>query len=220
MIAQEIISGASGVSGEAITAAGTGILAVTTAFKSIKRVSPGEKGIRMRFGRAKMRDGKPVIVGSGMHGIIPFTHGIENMDIRDQSTEVAELFIDRSEQYRVLASFVWRVSPEGDNPYKARFLVEGVENVVPHICFGALRTVMTTINEKQMIDAIAVGDGVRQLCEQDLEAYGTEMRRLNLHSVARSVGSMLRPAGITPEPGNGVGPLAIASGAIPDLAAS
>lgn len=219
---QEFITSAGGISSEALVGTGGSVLAATSLFKAVTRVPEGFMGIRKSWGKVKRdRDGNPVIESPGRHWQIPFAHSIDLQDTRDQATDVRHAAIDRGElQFDVVASFGWRVSPEGDNPYKAFCLTEGIQNIVPNICFGMLFDIMTSIEVDEMKKRELVEAKVAALCLEPLAEFGAEMRRLNLHSVAQSVGSLLRPATIIPV--NGSGPsaaaLAVASGAVPGLA--
>ncbi len=204
--AMEVISGGFDASKGIATGVGASALAVTSAFKAITTIKTGEMGVRTRFGKVQFTKGKvdtggilheprPKIVGPGIQFTFPATHSINKVSIQDRSNDLGDLLIDRSQQYIVKSSITWRVSPENDNPYRALYLTDSLTESVTNLCLNGLRNTMMSINEEQMYDTQTIFDNVREQCAEPLLEHGAELRRLNIHTLARSIGQMLSNGG-------------------------
>jgi hypothetical protein len=200
---------------------GTAALGLTTAFKGITTVRTGEMGVRTRFGKVQCdRHGSPKIVGPGIRFTFPGTHSINKVDVRYRSTDLAPLMIDRDDQYCVNSSVRWRVSPHGDNPFKALYETDNLHETVMNICLDGLRATMTdrSVPETELGNAelLFAGipenfepaareeedipepfKGVRDRCEEPLLEIGVELDSLRILSCARSIGQMLGRGGPT-----------------------
>ena len=209
--------GAMGGGGGPMAKVGGGVLAVTTLFKAIEKVGPNEMGVRLRnsraerirdswFGRGNVGD-LYGIVGPGMHPVIPFTHSIAKVNVGHRSNDLAPCIFDREDtQYKADASVVWHVMKDGDHPYRALFNLEGTGSLtetVTNECLSGLRVVMEGIDIAKLKNRREVRGAVIEETAEVLDSYGVRLHTLNLLSVARSIGEMLKPVrpGETIEPG-------------------
>ncbi|MBA3758555.1 hypothetical protein H0X10_02910 [Candidatus Saccharibacteria bacterium] len=202
----EVLSGGFDASRGLATGIGASALAITSAFKAVTTIKTGEMGVRTRFGKVQFYRSEldelgqiiepaPKIVGPGVRFTFPATHSINKISVQDRSNDLGELLVDRSQQYLVRSSVTWRVSPEGDNPYRALYLTDSLTESVTNLCLNGLRGTMMDLNENDMYDTDAIFNGVRDRCSEPLLEHGAELRRLNIHTIARSIGQMLSHGG-------------------------
>lgn len=202
----EVISGGFDASKGIATGVGASALAVTSAFKAITTIKTGEMGVRTRFGKVQFtkartdNDGvyhppRPKQVGPGIRFTFPATHSINKVSVQDRSNDLGDLLIDRSQQYIVKSSITWRVSSEDDNPYRALYLTDSLTESVTNLCLNGLRSTMMSIEEEHMYDTDTIFAHVRERCADPLLEHGAELKRLNIHTLARSIGQMLSGGG-------------------------
>src|SRR4051794_28079189 len=105
MLEQGTGIGGEGSGGGIFAGVGSGLAIATTALKSFKIIRQGQMGVRTSWGRATYpedhkdpdKQGKPYgIVGRGPHLMIPLSHSIVVIDVKDRTTKLPELFPDTS----------------------------------------------------------------------------------------------------------------------------
>ena len=224
-LAQEVLTGGMDVGQGAIAKLSGVMLLGGTVFKAVAKVNEGEMGVRTHYGRTHRVRGRRAgqlygITGPGYHPVVPFTHSIKTVSVRDRSNDLGELQVDRENtQFRVMASVVWRVMDHGDNPYRALYHIQNegalTETVTNH-CLGGLRVVMAELPVAKLVDDREVQGSVKEICDDELGYYGVDLKTLNLLTVTRTIGEMLR--GTVPGPNSpGLGAIAIAAEATPEL---
>lgn len=192
----EVLSSGMGLSkGVVGSVAGIGVV-ISSALKGFKRIPEGEKGVRTGFGKVKFdKNGEPKVVGSGLHGVPPFTHSIETISILDRPHDLESFAIEKGgEKYNVKSSITWAVSPEKEHVYRALFRTTALTETVTNICATGLRFVMNSLEQDNFYDNHAVAEGVSDVCDEDLLIYGVLLKRLQLREVARSEAQVLAGA--------------------------
>ena len=187
------------------TGISTAVLAIGTGMKAVTKVSEGEMGVRVKRGRARrvLKNGELGelygVVGPGLKVITPFVHSIYTVDVKDRTHNFQDLPIDcNDEQLAIKSSMIWRVSREGDNPYKARFIGgndEQLTTTVSGICFAGLGEVAAAATSRAELKNFREIDGnVKSIVARPLLEYGVEMKLLNISSITRTFGEMIRHA--------------------------
>lgn len=129
-----------------------GVAAIGIALKSFTIIPEGSVGVKTRFGKARRHKkgdlaGQPVIKGAGAHATFPGVHNYKVVNVRHRSSDLepsnVEVYDEQgnAEKRSLQASVTWRVSDEGDAPYRALFEVEdgSLTQMVTNICLGGLR---------------------------------------------------------------------------------
>jgi regulator of protease activity HflC (stomatin/prohibitin superfamily) len=116
-----------------------------TLFNSYKLVKEGEKGIKLRFGRAvKSRSGpnsgNPKEYEPGLTLLIPFVDSMYTRHIRVQTIELQgqTITIEKGLSYIVDAVVRFKVK----NIYNALFVVDNLDAVMNNVSMGVLRDVL------------------------------------------------------------------------------
>lgn len=200
-VLQEALGGGLGIGEGAIAKVSAVAVAAGTAFKSVVKVNEGEKGVRTRYGRATRTRGRRAgelygIVEPGMHFVVPFTHSVNKISVRDRSNDLGELQVDREgKQYLVRGSIVWYVMPDGDNPYRAQFNIQNeteLTSTVVVTCAGALREVVSLVPLDTPVIENEAFESINEICAEELAFYGVALKRLRLPTVTPTLGQMLR----------------------------
>jgi regulator of protease activity HflC (stomatin/prohibitin superfamily) len=172
-----------------------GLVAAGALVKAFEKVSEGEVGVRMRFGRAILcknteSDPRHRTVGPGIHAVVPFTHGIRKISIQDRTNDLESIMVDSAEDQQLVVNsyIIWAVRADGDNPYKALFNVEPGEltQTVTNLCTSGLFRVMDGKSRNRMREYDQISGDVHDECRDDLQNYGVQLKRLNLKTVTLS----------------------------------
>lgn len=129
-----------------------GVAAIGIALKSFTVIPEGSVGVKTRFGKARRHKkgeltGQPIVKGAGAHATFPGVHSYKVVNVRHRSSDLepsnVEVYDEQghAEKRSLQASITWRVSDEGDAPYRALFEVEdgSLTQMVTNICLGGLR---------------------------------------------------------------------------------
>jgi hypothetical protein len=188
-----------------------GILtAAATLRKSIVIVHRGEIGIPTRNGQPiekkglteeqQAEMGRFLLAPPGIYPIVPLYEGMEKIGVQHR-TDGDEFDIEskEGELQMVRADFIWHVRSDGENPIKARFLVNNeMENkdqdrdreltkIVVRLCVGALGKALkdTGAGELKMMDGEAVTPFTQAECNDSLLKYGAALDEVILEPITR-----------------------------------
>jgi regulator of protease activity HflC (stomatin/prohibitin superfamily) len=180
-----------GTAGAGLGAAGIATAASMAGEGSGQYIVPeGYVAVRTRFKHVKKdREGRPqpVILGEGFHPfVVPFAHSLKLISVRDRVSELGVVQIDRGQQLNVEAWAKWKVSRDGNNPYRALFHAEEGElgQIVISTCVNGLRNVMTGIGEEDLLNEDRIYNQVNYLCHEKLLHYGTVLLGLSIRDIA------------------------------------
>ena len=155
------------------------IATITGLFKIISSVAEGERGIVLRFGKAKRdKDGNPKIYKPGIVFLIPFADTIHIKHIKqDTVTFTGQRIILKNQlSFYVSAVVIFKIK----DVFKALFEIKNVNDSLKDLCMGILRDVLSkedhTIFSKKEKIAEEFLEGVKARAEE----WGIEFVQFNL----------------------------------------
>lgn len=155
------------------------IATITGLFKIISSVAEGERGIVLRFGKAKCgKDKKPKIYKPGIVFLVPFADTIHIKHIKqDTITFTGQRIILKNQlSFYVSAVVIFKIK----DIFKALFEIKNVNDSLKDLCMGILRDVLSkedhTIFAKKEKIAEEFLEGVKIRAEE----WGVEFVQFNL----------------------------------------
>ncbi len=148
--------------------------------KSIKFVQEGERGIRLRFGRAvRHRDGTPKIYEPGFVLLIPFVDKLQRRHVRQQvvNFEHQRIVLENGLVFIVSAILLFRVT----DIYKALFETDELDPTIEGMGMGVLRDVISECKEHtEMLDTASIGKKLLSNIKDRGEQWGVEFIEFRL----------------------------------------
>jgi hypothetical protein len=225
-ITQEFISNPTGT----LSGIGGAVAVGGTAFKTIKKVPKGHVGLRTRFGRPELDKDSRLVntrfegaarfidpkfvrregelygrVRPGFHLIVPFTHGIETIDVRNRTDNTLPIPFDykdetkRERQREMCGRFTWGVIDDpndgGELIRRALYVAESEEQLIQEmigINTQGFRNILEKHGDPRQAEA---GDLYREMvveCEEPMLEYGAELRHFRLMSMGHTIIDALR----------------------------
>lgn len=111
---------------------------VSTFLKSFKFVKEGEKGVRLRFGKAvRKKDGQPDIVNPGFVFLIPWVDSLPRHHVRQQTIRFdrQRIMLNDGLVFYVTAIVIFRVI----DVYKVMFEIDDLDGSLEDLAMGILR---------------------------------------------------------------------------------
>lgn len=190
----EMISGAM-PGKEILVGVGTGVGVIRAAFKSFKKVPPGEMGLRTRWDVPRQKNGKYRVVNPGPRIMLPFSDSIKTISVLDRSNDLEDITVDRAcGQIVVKSSVTWGVipDPEGESLYRALYVAENLKEGVTNICWNGLNTVLNGISDEEFKRKGSIYGNLQDECRDKLDGYGVDLRRLDLGTNALTPAQVIR----------------------------
>lgn len=166
-------------------AGGIVLLLATTIFKPFTIVNAGERGVVMRFG--KVQD---VILGEGIHPIMPIVTSVKRLSVRVQKTDIASEAGTKDLQIlNVAAAINWHIDPTQVNKVYQRIGDE--EQIVKTIILPAITEVLKAATPKKTAEEILkeradIKSAIDNNIKSRLAAYGIQLDDVSLVNVAFS----------------------------------
>jgi regulator of protease activity HflC (stomatin/prohibitin superfamily) len=198
---QELMNSAAGGSKGMMGAAGAAIAVAGTGIKAFTKIEEGERGVRSHYGRthrnrdawfSDKREGDLFgIVGPGMHFMVPFTHSIRKVNVKDRGNDLDNITVtsDEDKQFIISPYIRWHVREDGDHPYRASYKVNGegelVQNVV-QACTSGLNEVITEANRVDLYNFGQIDHDVQDACYEELLYYGVALKKLGIKEIRES----------------------------------
>ena len=160
---------------------GGGALGVAT--KSIAFIREGQKGVRLRFGRAvRDKNGKVREFGPGPHALIPFVHSLPRRHVRQEMArcESEEVMLADNTVFIVSAVALFRVT----SVYKALFEIDDLETSIEDICQAAIRSVLSQKNASDVGNLQEISGSLLALVREQTGSWGVEFISFNLTTCA------------------------------------
>jgi len=137
-----------------------------TFMKMFRFVREGEKGIKLRFGKARRRRGIPMVYEPGFTVLIPYVDTLVRRHVLVQTIELPQqtITIKNGLSYIVDAVLRFQVS----DVYKALFVVDNLDQTMNNVAMAELRDVLTPYK-----DAEAMSDvhGMSMLLTERIQAH-------------------------------------------------
>lgn len=151
----------------AVVAAVGGIL--KTLFATFQFVQEGERGIKLRFGKALLNsDNKPRIIEPGFVILFPWIETLQRRHVRQQTLRFdrQNVMLNNGMIFEISAVVIFRVK----NVYKAMFEIEEVEESIEDLSMGLLRDQMSTLDHEGIVKT----ENISQKLLDDLKQRGDE----------------------------------------------
>lgn len=176
------------------TVAGSTALLGGTAFKAFTIIGENERGIRVRRGNPLYEGwlwGKTGelrgVVGKGLHFVIPLTHSIRKVSIKEHDNDLSTHFMSEGTKMEFRSSFRWAIQDDPWSIYRAVFTAEN-ESELSQIMTSAGRsavrqTLRQLTDEEQMHDETLLFAGLQAGTAEVCHKYGTAIRGFSLESI-------------------------------------
>lgn len=164
-----------------ISVIGAGIVAI---FKSIKFIQEGERGVKLRFGKAVRVNGSPKIYEPGFAFLIPFVDTLKRHAVRQQTLPFNDQrILLKNGMTFVLSAFVlFRVT----NVYKTLFDINDLEGSLEDIGTGTLRDKVAQLSHDDLVNTEAIAEAVLESLKKHTESWGVEIIEFRLTNCAPS----------------------------------
>ncbi|NQV12435.1 hypothetical protein HQ524_03650 [Candidatus Uhrbacteria bacterium] len=150
------------------------IAAAFAAFKSVKFVHEGERGIRLRFGKAtrNRKTDEVKVSPPGFIFMIPFADTLQRRHVRQQTIRLQNQTVVTTEGlvFSLSAFLLFRVT----DVYKALFEIKGLEKALEDFIQSQLKVVACAKDSKGILDAKKISEEVRALIEAKANEWGVE----------------------------------------------
>ncbi|MCF6277012.1 MAG: SPFH domain-containing protein [Candidatus Magasanikbacteria bacterium] len=155
------------------------IAAITGLFKIISSVGEGERGIVLRFGKARCDEkGNPRIFEPGIVWLLPFADTIHIRHIKQQTIHFKgqRIILKNQLSFYVSAVVIFRIN----EVYKALFEIENVDASIEDLCMGILRDVLSKRDHKTISETKKIADELLKEVKSRAEEWGVEFIQFNL----------------------------------------
>lgn len=153
--------------------------AIASLFKSFKFVHEGEKGIKLRWGRA-LRDkkGNPKIIKPGFIFMFPWIETLKRHHVRQQTIRMnnQQIMIKQGLIFNVSAVVMFRVS----DIYRALFEIDDLDKSIEDFSMGVLRDVLVAKEYTELEDMKEISAGLLGELRHKAEEWGVEFIQFNL----------------------------------------
>lgn len=156
------------------------VSAIITAIKSFQFVQEGEKGIKLRFGRARLdKSGEPKVIEPGFVLLIPWIETLKRRHVRQQTLrfQQQEIMLKSGLIFVVNAVVIFRIK----DVYKALFEIEGVEESIADLSMGILRDEITSFeNHEDLANTEQISANLLKELKVKAEEWGVEFIQFKL----------------------------------------
>jgi regulator of protease activity HflC (stomatin/prohibitin superfamily) len=152
-------------------------------FKSITFVQEGERGIRLRFGKAVRRKGKePKVIMPGFVLMIPLADKLARTHVRAQSVTVDDEVIISSEGLALLmgAFVLFKI----DDVYKSLFEIDQLNTTLKDLTQSILRDLTGKKEWKNLLDTKALGEELSRELKERTKEWGVNIMEAGIRTVA------------------------------------
>lgn len=140
-------------------------------FKSIRFVHEGERGIRLRFGKAvRKKDKTPKIIEPGFVLLIPFIDTLRRHHVRQQSMrfEDQRIVLKDGLIFKVGAMVIFKV----EDIYKALFDIDDLDGSITDLCMARLRDVLQPCTHTELSDSDDISKKLLSAVEEKSKEWG------------------------------------------------
>lgn len=188
-----------------ITGKGTSIMGMTAlgigaiggAFKFVKTIPNGERGVVLRWGKAApisgpKKDEPYKILQPGRHFVLPGVIGFLPVSVLPRPSDLEQIRVRTAQRQKILvnAAISWAVRDDEESMYHSLFRVKDGDKspdplirMTTNICTGGLRKAMNGMPRDWMDDEAVVDQRVKDNCYEELSFYGVELLKVYLQSV-------------------------------------
>lgn len=158
------------------------------AISGIKFVKEGERGIKLRFGKAVTHSygakrGKVKVYHPGIAVVFPAIHGMQKVHVRQNVINCANQTIMLKDRtvFGVSAVITFRVGEKDEDVYNALFEVTGLTKAVENYCMAILRDVIREQeNETLISNAQSIAESAAEMATERLRTWGVILESIRL----------------------------------------
>jgi regulator of protease activity HflC (stomatin/prohibitin superfamily) len=159
------------------------VTALGAAFKTFRFVHEGERGIKLRFGRAlRDRNGAPKIIEPGFVLLIPFVDSLKRHHVRQQTINLASQTIMIQDGFTFTLSAV--VILKIKDIYKALFEIAEIDNSIADLCMGILRDKVQLLKYTELLDTAKISAALLLELKEKAAEWGIEFLAFKLTDCA------------------------------------
>ncbi len=158
----------------------TGLIAAAKAFKFIHE---GEKGIKLRFGKAvRKSDGNPKIIEPGFVFLIPWVETLQRHHVRQNSFKFNDqrIMLKDGLIFVIGAMILFRVN----DIYKALFEIDNLDSSIDDIGMAALREVIQPLNHDDLQNIEEISKKLIERVKGKAGEWGVEVIQFSLTDCA------------------------------------
>ncbi|HKX73554.1 MAG TPA: SPFH domain-containing protein [Candidatus Saccharimonadales bacterium] len=151
--------------------------ALVSVAKGIKFVPEGQRGIKLRFGKAVRHKtgplkGQPKVIEPGLRLLIPFVDTLVRRHVRQQTirSEDQEIMLKDRSVFRISAVTIFRVT----DVYRALFEIDDLDDSVDDFCMAVLRDFLSVKDADGIADTQQISKELLQLLVAKAEEWGVE----------------------------------------------
>jgi len=151
--------------------------ALVTMFKSIAFVQEGQRGVKLRFGKAvRYRTGKnagmPKIVAPGFVFMIPYIDKLQRRHVRQETVRLdyQKIMFKDGMIFQVSAMLLFTVT----DVFKAMFEIDGLNDAVETFGLAILREELSSRSHKDLADHEKIGKALLDRISQKGEEWGVK----------------------------------------------
>lgn len=154
--------------------------------KSFRFVREGEKGIKLRFGKAKRkRNGsgelEPIIYEPGFTMLIPYVDSLVRRHVRVQTIELPQQTITIKNGLSYIVDAVVRFQVK--DIYKALFVVDNLDQTMNNVAMAELRDTLTPYeDETAMADVHGMSEKLTEKIKSHSNIWGVEIEQFSIVS--------------------------------------
>jgi regulator of protease activity HflC (stomatin/prohibitin superfamily) len=155
----------------------------TAALKAFKFVQEGEKGIKLRFGKAtRRRDNTPKVIDPGFVILIPWMETLRRRHVRQQTIRMKDqdVMIMNGLIFRVSAMVMFRVK----DVYKAMFEIEGLNSSLEDLSMAILRETLADKKHVDLAKMEAISEELLSALQEKAEEWGVTFLQFKLTDCA------------------------------------
>jgi regulator of protease activity HflC (stomatin/prohibitin superfamily) len=159
---------------------------VHTFFQMFRFVREGEKGIKLRFGKAKRRRNgtgelEPIVYEPGFTMLIPYVDTLVRRHVRVQTIELPQQTITIKNGLSYIVDAVVRFQVK--DIYKALFVVDNLDQTMNNVAMAELRDTLTPYeDEEAMADVHGMSEKLTAKIKKHSSIWGVEIEQFSIVS--------------------------------------
>ncbi len=157
--------------------------ALVTLFKSIAFVQEGQRGVKLRFGKAvRHRTGKnagqPILVEPGFVFMIPYVEKLQRRHVRQETNRLdyQKIMFKDGMIFQVSAMLLFTVT----DVFKAMFEIDNLDYAVNTFGLAILREELSSRSHKDLADYEKIGEALLDRIRQKGEDWGVKFHAFKI----------------------------------------
>lgn len=166
-----------------LVGAGGGLFSLAKSFRFVRE---GEKGIKLRFGKAKRRRNgsgelEPIIYDPGFTMLVPYVDSLVRRHVRVQTIELPQQTITIKNGLSYIVDAVVRFQVK--DIYKALFVVDNLDQTMNNVAMAELRDTLTPYeDEEAMANVHGMSVKLTEKIKSHSDIWGVEIEQFSIVS--------------------------------------